>query len=47
MNKTNNDLEFYDTNFWIGENPLSKKLSVNDDKLAEIIDERKKTYKIK
>ena len=46
MNKTNNNLEFYDSNFWIGENPLSKNLSVNDYNLVEILNERKNKYNI-
>ncbi|MBM3709273.1 MAG: hypothetical protein FJW61_02470 [Actinobacteria bacterium] len=46
MNDTILDLKFYDINFWIGENPLSAKLSIREQNLVKILDARKKNFKI-
>ena len=34
-------IKFYDINFWIGENYLSKKFSIPDTRLAKILEKRK------
>ena len=46
MNNTIKDLKFYDTNFWIGENPLSAKLSLREQNLVKILNARKENFKI-
>jgi hypothetical protein len=38
--------EFYDINFWIGENYLSKKFSIPDSRLVKILEERKDKFNI-
>ena len=35
-------IKFYDTNFWIGENYLSKKFSIPDTRLDKILDKKKR-----
>ena len=49
-NDINNDsigsMKFYDINFWIGENLLSERLTVNDNNLKEILKERKNRFNI-
>lgn len=40
------DIEFYDINFWIGENHLSKKFTMPDAHLTKILEERKDKFNI-
>ncbi len=39
-------IKFYDINFWIGENHLSKKFTVPDARLTEILERRKDKFNI-
>jgi len=39
-------IKFYDINFWIGENYLSKKFSIPDTSLAKILEKRKDKFNI-
>ncbi|MCJ7472447.1 MAG: hypothetical protein MUP02_06550 [Actinobacteria bacterium] len=39
-------IKFYDINFWIGENYLSKKFSIPDTRLAKILEKRKDKFNI-
>ena len=44
--KFQSSVDFYDTNLWIGENYLSKKLTVRDYLLSEILSKRQDKFKI-
>lgn len=39
-------IEFYDINFWVGENLLSKNYNINDNCLEEILKQRKNRFNI-
>ena len=39
-------IKFYDTNFWIAENYLSKKFSILDTRLDKILEKRKDKFNI-
>ena len=39
-------IKFYDINFWIGENHLSKKFSIPDTRLVKILEKRKDKFNI-
>ena len=38
------DIKFYDINFWIGENYLSKKFNIPDIQLSKLLEERKNKF---
>ncbi|MCL5985687.1 MAG: amidohydrolase [Actinobacteria bacterium] len=40
------EIEFFDLNFWVGENRLDEKSSLDDDKLSWILDDRNKLFRI-
>ena len=40
------DIEFYDTNIWIGENNYSEKLTVPDSSIKALLSDRKKNFNI-
>jgi len=44
--KFQSSVELYDTNLWIGENYLSKKLTVRDYLLSEVLSKRQDEFKI-
>jgi len=39
-------IRFYDINFWIGENYLSKKFNIPDTRLSKILEERRNEFNI-
>jgi hypothetical protein len=45
-NKKDAPIEFFDTNFWIGENNLSEKYTSDDESSAKVIAERAEKYNI-
>ncbi len=46
LKKIDKIIEFFDTNFWIGENNLSEKLSIPEDNVSLILKNNQRTYNI-